>query len=420
MPHTLSPKQLEILSGAQKEHANSETRSALDSPFLRLLSSIERSQLDQLLTEQRCIPGEVILREGEPGDALFVIWSGTAVAFMGSPDTPTILGYRSAGEIIGEMALLERQPRSASVVALTDLRLLKIHQENFHNLLKKEPSLGLSIMEVLSARLRDSDQERSLGKSSERRLISQVSELQTEKEQLLELQRLRQETSDLIIHDLRNPLGAISLSLNMLDVVLPVEILDENRQIIDIARNSCDRMMRLVDSLLDVSRMESGESQFHFAPLDLTNLFQGVANNALAARNRNIRLVIDLPDSLPPLSGDRDKLERVLNNLLDNATKYTPDQGQITLSAQAEAEDVIISVTDTGPGIPEDQRQRIFERFTQVSGDLRARRGFGLGLAYCRLAVEAHGGHIWVEPGKDNIGSRFAFTLPLKPSLRAN
>jgi signal transduction histidine kinase len=413
MEKILTPQQIRRLAAAQgelPETANAE----LDSPFLRLLSSLDRQQLNQLLAERRCLPGEIILREGQPGDALYVIWSGRVVAFMGDVESPTILGYRGAGEIVGEMALLEKQPRSATVVALTDLRLLAISQENFYNLLKSEPALGLSIMEVLSSRLRVSDQERSLGKYSERRLISRVSELQTEKQQLLELQRLRQETSDLIIHDLRNPLGSISLSINMLEMVLPEETLNENRQIIDVARHSCDRMIRLVDSLLEVSRMESGESQFHFAPLDLAELLHGVASSALGARERNIHMVIDVPEGLSAINADRDKLERVVTNLIDNAIKYTPDQGQITLAVEAQGNEIVVSVVDTGPGIPENQRQRIFERFAQVSGDKRARRGFGLGLAYCRLAVEAHGGRIWVEPGKNGLGSRFAFTLPLK------
>ena len=126
-------------------------------------------------------------------------------------------------------------------------------------------------------------------------------------------------------------------------------------------------------------------------------------------------MVVDLPEALPTASADRDKIERVVTNLVDNAVKYTPNGGQITLAARAEAEHLLLSVTDTGPGIPEEQRQRIFERFAQVKGDTRARRGFGLGLAYCRLAVEAHGGRIWVEPGPGGVGSRFAFTLPISP-----
>ncbi|OQA14110.1 MAG: Adaptive-response sensory-kinase SasA [Chloroflexi bacterium ADurb.Bin360] len=99
---------------------------------------------------------------------------------------------------------------------------------------------------------------------------------------------------------------------------------------------------------------------------------------------------------------------------MDNAIKYTPQGGDICVAAVLGTSQVQVSMTDTGPGIPEPERQRIFERFAQVQSDSAARRrGFGLGLAFCKLAIEAHGGVIWVEPGPGGVGSRFTFTLPL-------
>ena len=410
-PQILTSEQLQRLVSSQ--HRLDDTHPGLDSPFLRLLASLQQTQRTRLLSERRCVPGEFIVCEGEPGDALYLIWSGQVAVYLGDIENPTLLGYRKAGAIIGEMALLENQPRSASVVALTDLRLLKISRENFYELLKTDPAVGMNVMEVLSARLRISDQARDMGKSSERQLIRQVSDLETEKQQLLELQRLRQETSDLIIHDLRNPLGSVSLALNMLEMVLPEEILSDNRSVLDVAHASIDRLMRLVESLLDVSRMEAGEAQFNFAPLDLAGLVTGVTGRMLIPADRRITIQHNLPASLPLVLGDRDKLERVLQNLVDNALKYTLDGGTVTVGVELQSNEATLSVIDTGPGIPEDQRKRIFERFAQVAGDKRARRGFGLGLSYCRLAVEAHGGRIWAEPGPNGVGSRFAFTLPL-------
>jgi signal transduction histidine kinase len=103
----------------------------------------------------------------------------------------------------------------------------------------------------------------------------------------------------------------------------------------------------------------------------------------------------------------------VLVNLLDNALKYSPDGCQITIAAEATPDGVIVSDTDQRPGIPPDQRERIFERFAQVADATQPRRrGFGLGLTFCKLTVEAHGGEIWVEPGPNDRGSCFAFTLP--------
>jgi signal transduction histidine kinase len=120
-----------------------------------------------------------------------------------------------------------------------------------------------------------------------------------------------------------------------------------------------------------------------------------------------------LPDELPPITVDEEKIERVLANLIGNAIKYTPGEGKITVTAEAQDDHIQVNVTDTGPGISPEDRKRIFERFAQVEGS-SSRQGFGLGLSFCRLAVEAHGGQIWVESGDDEIGSRFSFTLPLE------
>jgi signal transduction histidine kinase len=239
--------------------------------------------------------------------------------------------------------------------------------------------------------------------------------LQDEKEQLLELQRVRQETSDLVVHDLRNPLGTIYGALNMLEMVLPEEIAHDNRELLDLANAACMRMQRLVDSLLDVAKLETGEMPM---TLSLTNfrpvLEEAAQRQALTARMRRITIQVDAPDYLPNVVIDTEKIERVLANLLDNALKYTPDNEIIVLAADAEEDLIIVSITDAGPGIPVEERERIFERFAQVSSQRPARRGFGLGLTFCRLAVEAHGGHIWVEASPGGQGSRFIFTLPLR------
>ena len=410
IPLIFTPPELEHLLSFQNEVAE-ETYSEIDSPLLRLLASVERGKLAPLLSERHCVSGETIVHQGEQGDAFYLIWSGRVAVFTGDWQSPDILGFRSAGEVIGEMAMLDNQPRSATVVALGETRLLKISKDDFFDLLKSDPSISLSILGTLTTRLRESDKVRSQVSTSQKQLIDQVSELKSENQQLIELERLRQETTELIIHDLRNPLGSISLALHMLEMVLPDDILNENRQLLEIARYSNNRMIQLVESLLDVSRMEAGESQFIFEPFDLVELLRNVTEGLLMARKRQIRVETRLPESMK-VTADRDKLERVLQNLLDNALKFTPNGGVVRLSAEQRDSDVLVSITDNGPGIPENERLYIFERFAQVQSDKRTRRGFGLGLVYCRLAVEAHGGRIWVEPGENSNGSCFRFTLP--------
>jgi signal transduction histidine kinase len=144
----------------------------------------------------------------------------------------------------------------------------------------------------------------------------------------------------------------------------------------------------------------------------ITELARGIT----ALDRKGIGLQTHLAPDLPLVIADGEKIERVLANLLDNAFKHTPREGKVTIAARQVGEAVQVSVADTGPGISPEERERIFERFAQTNGERPRRRGYGLGLAYCRLAVEAHGGRIWMEAGDGGAGSRFVFELPLVPS----
>jgi signal transduction histidine kinase len=412
-PEILSPQELERLLERQTD-SKPDFISPSDMSLVRLLSNIDREQLSRLMTEQHCVPGEILFWEGDSGDAMYLIRSGYVVVLKGDLASPTIIGYRGPGEIIGEMALLEGQPRSATGIVLDEARLLRISREAFQAWLSSSPAVGLSIMATLSARLRSSDDVRTATEQGGRRLVQQVSRLQDEKEQLLELQRVRQETSDLIVHDLRNPLGVIYGSLNMLEMILPEDVYRDNRELLDLATSACERMQRLVDSLLDVAKFETGEMPLALTTANLGPILEENAyRQSITANKRGVMIVTAIPGDLPVFLVDTEKLERVLVNLLDNALKYAPEGSQITVAAEVASDAIVISITDQGPGIPPDQRQRIFERFAQVAdAEQPRRRGFGLGLTFCKLTIEAHGGTIWVEPGPGDKGSCFAFTLP--------
>jgi len=384
-----------------------------DASLLGLLASIDREMLGTMMAEQEYAPGEVIFREGAAGDAMYLIRSGRVAVLKGSFQSPTILGQRGPGEAVGEMALLEDKPRSASVVALEHLRMLRIDRSSFQQFLNSNPAIGLSLMASLSARLRAADKVLTDDARVGKQLTRRVSELQSEKERLLELQRVRQETSDLILHDLRNPLGTVYAAIHMLEMVLPKEVLEANRDLLNLADSSLSRIQRLVDSLLDVARMEASQAELQLTEASLSYLIDEAARQAsLSLKRCGISLVSSVPDDLPPVLIDVEKVERVLANLLDNAIKYTPAGGRVSVTAAAQDSQVLVSISDVGPGIPPEDRERIFERFAQVRGNEPRRRGFGLGLTFCRLAVEAHGGRIWVEPGEGGTGSRFSFTLP--------
>jgi signal transduction histidine kinase len=345
---------------------------------------------------------------------MYIIWSGRVAIVKGSFQSPTVLGYRGVGEIIGEMALLEDQPRSASVVALEGLRTLRIRREDFEEWLSQNPSMGLSILGTLSARLRASDDARKASSRAETHLIRKVTDLQSEKQQLLELERLRQDTIDLIVHDLRHPISSLFGAVKILEMVLPEEVLEANQQLLDIANANCDHLQLMVDSLLDVARMESGDAELRLLPTNLSQLINEAINRtSVFIEMEGIHVTTDIPADLPPITVDKDKIYRVLSNLVNNAIKYTPNRGEITITSELKDDFIVTSVADTGPGIEPEDRERVFDRFAQLSGENARGSGFGLGLAFCRMTVEAHGGKIWIEAGDNDDGSRFIFTLPL-------
>lgn len=404
--HQLTALQLDRLVAAYS--SDTDSSAVIDSGIIRLLPP----GLRQLTTPVAHDAGEVIFYEGEAGDAMYLIRSGSVAVIRGTVDEPLILGYRDAGEFVGEMALIDDLPRSATVVAVQPVQLLKIVREDFQQLLAESTVLDHNLLRKLSARLRAADDERSASVAAQQRLTQHVVELEVANQHLQEVQRLQQETVDLIIHDLRNPLHVIVNALGVLTMSVPDDVLRTNEELFNLVTHNTDRMIRLIDSMLDVSRLEAGQPLLETAPTDLAFVIQTVAQRVRHMLTRHqLTLTINLPD-LPNLLIDADMIDRVLANLLDNAIKFTPNNGQITVQATLQGECAEVRVSDTGRGIPTEQRQRFFERFAQAAGDQPRVRGFGLGLAFCRLAIEAHGGRIWVEDGVNGVGTQFVFTLP--------
>jgi PAS domain S-box-containing protein len=228
-----------------------------------------------------------------------------------------------------------------------------------------------------------------------------------------ELDHLREDLTAMIYHDLRSPLANIVSSLDVLfSMPLPEEDKETVQAILKIAENSTDRIQRLVSSLLDVNRLESGQPVADQKVVDTIALInQAVLDVEPVARGRRQTVSAKLPQELPPIWVDQDMARRVLINLMENAVKFTPPDGQIEVGARSEEHWVHMWVEDNGPGIPAGEQERIFDKFTRLRGTTKS-SGLGIGLAFCRLAILGHGGRIWVEsePGK---GSVFHFTFPV-------
>jgi len=232
-----------------------------------------------------------------------------------------------------------------------------------------------------------------------------------------QVNQARELLTETLVHDLRSPLSAVVGAMDVINETMTTSMPDKADVVLQaaqVARRSAMRLLGLVESLLDIARLQSGEMELIIARVNLRTLAAGVVNDFLnQAEEYGLILRNEVDEAIPPVRADTNKAQRILTNLVDNALNFTPPGGQVVVSASMFGENVVaVKVSDSGPGVPEAFRVRIFNRFTQVPGLRGRRRGSGLGLTFCRLAVEAHGGRIWVEP-RPAGGSVFVFTLPI-------
>lgn len=229
----------------------------------------------------------------------------------------------------------------------------------------------------------------------------------------VEMARLRDDMMHMLVHDLRSPLTAVIGSLGMMKHIYDQQNRSQFEQLVGMAESGSQRMLRMVNELLDISKLESNQLPIAQQSVDARVLLEETAARltSLAASAR-ITIEIAVEPGLQALYIDPGLIGRTLNNLLDNAIKFTPDEGHIRLWAKSYPDGgVRVGVTDSGPGVPPEAQPRLFEMFQQVEGIEGRRRGTGLGLPLCKLAVEAHGGQIWVE-SQVGQGSTFVMTLP--------
>ncbi len=214
-----------------------------------------------------------------------------------------------------------------------------------------------------------------------------------------------------ISHELQTPIAIIkgyASTLARTDATFEPTTLRTRLRAIE---EEADRLNKLVANLLYASRIQAGGILMEIVPLDLAPLIEGVTRR-LQAKSPNIEVTLDIPANLPPVMADRDRIEEVLQNLLDNAVKYSPRQRALTVIARATGAEVTVSISDAGMGISLRDQEHIFDRFQRVGDqNSQALPGAGLGLYICRAIIEAHGGHIWVESTLRQ-GSTFSFSIP--------
>ena len=227
---------------------------------------------------------------------------------------------------------------------------------------------------------------------------------------LREIDRLKSEFISTASHELRTPLTSVQMGVHLLLERAAGELNDKQVEVLSACREDCERLDKLMRDLLDLSRIEAGESQPLLERIKIRELIVRAAEELRPqVETKGLSFRVDVPVELPTITADRSQIERVIANLVVNAIRYTKE-GEIGIRAEPHAHFVAISISDTGTGIPQEYLAHIFDKFVQVPG--AATGGAGLGLAISRLIVEAHGGQISVQSELGH-GSTFTFTLPI-------
>ncbi|UCH34247.1 MAG: response regulator [Armatimonadota bacterium] len=245
-----------------------------------------------------------------------------------------------------------------------------------------------------------------------RELQTALDHLHAAHEQLKRMDQLKSNFLANVSHELRTPLTSIGSFAEIL-LQFPDEEASSREEFLHIIAAEADRVGRLIEDVLDIARIESGRVAWTFGAMELPSLLSFcVRSVAPLAQVKGLEMRVEVPSDLPPVRADRDRIAQVLNNLLSNALKFT-ERGTITVGAERCDDEVRVYVSDSGPGIADEEHEHIFEKFHQVSQGLTDKpRGTGLGLAISGEIVASHGGRIWVESARDQ-GSTFHFTLPV-------
>jgi signal transduction histidine kinase/CheY-like chemotaxis protein len=229
-----------------------------------------------------------------------------------------------------------------------------------------------------------------------------------------EAEASKSEFVSVVSHELRTPLTSVKTSLNLLTRGAAGAVSEGTQDLLEIALRNLDRLIRLVDDLLDLSRIESGRVVTKLEPIAVDEA-AARAVDAVEAFAQEQGVIIELEESDPEtlVVADADRLQQVIVNLLSNAVKFSPEGGRVRLSWWKQSEQAVLRITDEGPGIPADQLEEIFEKFRQLERSAtRSHGGAGLGLAICRAIVEQFGGDLWAE-SEEGAGSRFFVRLRL-------
>lgn len=371
----------------------------------QIVAAMRNARLFQEVAEERERLGAVVnsSRDGVmllDHDLRLLVVNKTALRLLGILGEPEAWVNRSAWHVIN--VFRDHSPHAVRA-ALAEMRRVRSGDDQLY---EDEVKIGLRIIRWMSLPVRSPEQ--TLGRLVVFRDVTE--------ERMLE--QFRDDLTHTMVHDLRNPLSGIHAALSLLMRSASERLTAAQQEVLDIAFKSTQRMLKLVNAILDISRLETGQmllspSVFRFS--DMVN--ELVEYERPLIEESHLNLVNAVGKDVPLVWADRELVERVMQNLLGNAVKFTPSGGEVRVAAEVEQtfpNKLRISIADTGSGIPPEIRATLFTKF--VTGPQQA-RGNGLGLAFCRMVLEAHGERIWVSSTSES-GTTFTFTLPLASRAR--
>ena len=362
---------------------------ALESAELfRHLKPAELKALRQVAMERTFTAGHEIFHQGDDGDGVYVVKAGRVeISGFINQDTRRVFSEIGPGDLFGEMAVIEHRPRSATATAAQPTTVYFLPRGELLHLIERSPGLALSLLQVISQRLRDFNQH----------YLREV----VQAEQLAVIGRFARS----IVHDLKNPLNIIGLTAEMASLPTTPEHVRTTAHVR--IRKQIDRISDLIGDILLFT--QGGQAAVTLVPVDYAAFIQELVEELSPELElKSVRIVIENPPPTVTLPLDVKKLRRVFVNLMHNATEAMSAYGKIILRFGVADGEVITEIEDTGPGIPPEIADSLFQAFATHG----KAHGTGLGLSICKKIVEDHGGRIGArnEPGR---GAIFSFTLPL-------
>jgi signal transduction histidine kinase len=404
----------------------SDTRTDEKIPLLRIaFKGLEDRELQEIavLTEFRTYPPDhVLCHEGEYEDIFFIVADGSFIVSkkIGDEEGERTLRRGGRGDLVGEMALIQNAPRSATVRTTSTCTVLEMEKRDFETILSRSPKMAIAIIGITLDRIRENDK-------------IAIAELLKTNKVLRQLDRNKLEFIQVAAHELRTPLTVLKGYVNMLNTFPDIKANAVLSNVVDGIVKGADRMHEVVNTMLDVTRIDAETLKIRLVPVPLKRIISDLVHDLQkAAAERRIEIAVHRAEEVPDILADPTLIQKALYHLIVNAIKYTPDGGKVNVSTRPVVMEnhtlgIEIAVRDTGIGLDSEHHELVFEKFYQVgSVDIHSSGrtafkggGAGLGLAIVRGVARAHGGKVWVESaGHDEVnfpGSTFYLQLPVSP-----